>query len=440
MHVVNTYTIVVCFLYLGSSTSMLLPLLPPEVSNVRNDMTAARTLNNLKRSEWSQPDASTVNKNTNDKRMNFHSNVPSVTENTKYNENKQIMQSVAKHRHLGVQTNMGFDKNRWSNNYEDLQPAVGRLNGHTDGQNVYQKDSTPNENSEGLPYADYRQGGGQSQHNAGTLLQSLFKTMLRNNRKSGIRKVINNFIQKLQVIVDSDLMLTNSSHTTLASDNSHKTAFEKGDSILNREGDIQETPNYLNKDTSRKNDFQNVLKPTSKYQPNLNNHESTSTPTMLMKEQLSLDQTNKDKQKENVRKFRRGRRKKSTSYKPTYTPILNKISNNSQNQNFEDHGIKVGLTRNFERLYNRFFPEKSVKENNHIYTKLDTNKHAKNVHNHNKSGHTHAKKTNDGHKTRKMLRDLAEYTYNWNRQSSQESYDQYMHVEVINLPLNHLYD
>lgn len=60
--------------------------------------------------------------------------------------------------------------------------------------------------------------------------------------------------------------------------------------------------------------------------------------------------------------------------------------------------------------------------------------------NNNKSRHTHRKKTSDGQKTRKMLRDLAEYTYNWNRQSSQESYDQYINVEVINLPLNHLYD
>lgn len=412
---------------------MLLPLLPPEVSNVRTDMTTAGPLNNFKRTEWSQPDASTVNKNTNDKKMNFHSNVPSVTENPNYNENKQIMQSVAKHRHLGVQPNMGFDKNRWSNNY-DLQPAVGRLNGDTDRQNVYPMDSTPNDKSEGLTYADYSQGSGQSQDNAGTLLQSLFKTMLRNNRKSGIRKVINNFIQKLQVIVNSDSMLTNSSHTTLASDNSHS------DSILNRKGDIQETFNHLNKDTSRKNDFQNVLKPTSKYHPNLHNHESTSTPTVLMKEQLFLDQTKEDKLKKNVREFRRGRRRNQASDKTTHTPILNKISDNSPNQNLEEHGIKVGLTRNFEKLYNKFFADKSAKENNHTYIKPDTNKHAKQFNKSNKSGHTHKEKTNDGHKTRKMLRDLAEYTNNWNRQSSQESYDQYIRVEVINLPLNHLYD
>lgn len=447
MNLVNTFIIVVCCLYLKLSASMLLPLLPPEVSNVRTDMTTASPFNDFKTTEWSQLDASKVNKNPIDQRLNFYRNAQSVTEITNYNDNRDKMQSAAKHGQFGVHQNTGYDKIRWNSNYGDLQPAVVRLKGGTDMQNVYPMDSTTNDKNEGLTNENYSKGSDESQNTTETLLQSLFKTMLRSNRKSEIRKVVNNFIQKLQVIVDSDSILTNSSHNTLPSDNSHKiersknqrTAFEKNDSILNRKGDIQETSNHFIKGISRKNGFQKVLKPTSNHISSLNNHEFSSSPTLMI-EQPFLAQTKEDKQRENNREFSRDRRRNPTSYKTSHTPILNKHSDNSQNQNLEKHGVKFGLTKNFEKLYNKFFPDKSAKENNPTYTKPDTNKHAKMFDNNNKSGHTHRKKTSNGHKTRKMLRDLAEYTYNWNRQSSQESYDQYINVEVINLPLNHLYD
>lgn len=197
----------------------------------------------------------------------------------------------------------------------DLQPAVVRLHGGTDMQNVYPiVDSTTNDKNEGLTNINYSKGSDESQNTTETLLQSLFKTMLRSNRKSEIRKVVNNFIQKLQIIVDSDSILTNSSHNTLPSDNLHKiersknqrTAFEKNDSILNRKGDIQETSNHFIKGTSRKNGFQKVLKPTSNHLSSLNNHEISSSPTLMI-EQPFLVQTKEDKQRENNREFRRDR-------------------------------------------------------------------------------------------------------------------------------------
>lgn len=183
MNLVNTFIIVVCCLYLKLSASMLLPLLPPEVSNVRTDMTTASPFNDFKTTEWSQLDASKVNKNTIDQRLNFYRSAQSVTEITNYNDNRHKVQSAAKHGQFEVHQNIGFDKIRWNSNYGDLQPAVVRLNGGTDMQNVYPVDSTTNDKNEGLTNENYSKGSDESQNKTETLLQSLFKTMLRSNRK-----------------------------------------------------------------------------------------------------------------------------------------------------------------------------------------------------------------------------------------------------------------
>lgn len=425
------------FLHLKTSNSMLLPLLPPEVANDRTDITTTRPLNIFKTTKWS--DASTVKENTKFKGgMNLNSIIPSVIEKINYNGNQRIIQSVANN------PNFGFDKNRWSNNIGDLQTSESKLNGETGKQNFNSKDSTPNDIRRGLTIANDSQksrsgqsSGFYNQDSAGTLLQSLFKTMLRNNRKSGIRKVINNFIQKLQVIVNSDSILTNSSQTPSAFDISHnmelskkhEISLEKRDNSPNQKGDTQQPLNILKKDTKRKEDYQNLLKPTSNYQPTVN--DSNSKPAVLKKEQRFLNQAKSNKQKQNIRQFRRGRRRNSSSDKISHSSVLNVISENSRNQNFEEHGLKVGLTRNFEKLYKKFFANQSAKENQHTNAKPEPHKHKK-YSNNNKSGQNQREKPNDKHKSRKMLRDLAEYTYNWNRQSSKESYDQYIRVEVIN--------
>lgn len=81
----------------------------------------------------------------------------------------------------------------------------------------------------------------------------------------------------------------------------------------------------------------------------------------------------------------------------------------------EKYGLKFGLIKNFEKLYNKFFLDKFVKENNFIYIKFDINKYVKMFDNNNKFGYIYRKKISDGYKIRKMLCDFVEYMYNWNR-------------------------
>lgn len=79
------------------------------------------------------------------------------------------------------------------------------------------------------------------------------------------------------------------------------------------------------------------------------------------------------------------------------------------------YGLKFGLIKNFEKLYNKFFLDKFVKENNFIYIKFDINKYVILFDNNNKFGYIYRKKISDGYKIRKMLCDFVEYMYNWNR-------------------------
>lgn len=81
----------------------------------------------------------------------------------------------------------------------------------------------------------------------------------------------------------------------------------------------------------------------------------------------------------------------------------------------EKYGLKFGLIKNFEKLYNKFFLDKFVKENNFIYIKFDINKYVILFDNNNKFGYIYRKKISDGYKIRKMLCDFVEYMYNWNR-------------------------
>lgn len=81
----------------------------------------------------------------------------------------------------------------------------------------------------------------------------------------------------------------------------------------------------------------------------------------------------------------------------------------------EKYGLKFGLIKNFEKLYNKFFLDKFVKENNFIYIKFDINKYVIMFDNNNKFGYIYRKKISDGYKIRKMLCDFVEYMYNWNR-------------------------
>lgn len=81
----------------------------------------------------------------------------------------------------------------------------------------------------------------------------------------------------------------------------------------------------------------------------------------------------------------------------------------------EKYGLKFGLIKNFEKLYNKFFLDKFVKESNFIYIKFDINKYVIMFDNNNKFGYIYRKKISDGYKIRKMLCDFVEYMYNWNR-------------------------
>ena len=447
MYLVSIYVTVVFVVHIKGTASMLLPLLPPEISKPTFEGTTVTPSNNdnfiFKMARKPYQAVAVSGKNFQKSGVRFNDNYPPITEKSIFTNKEGKIPNIGNDRKTIEQSRYAYQREQLPHNFHikrklevnEQRNMSAKSDLSTDKMNVM----GISQNSQipiGTPGSE-----NMNQIDEGTLLQTLFTSIIRNNRKKGVKKVLSRFIENLQKIVDSapatqDSMKPVEQHDNRELSNTFQTtysSYEKmGDVIQNQKSFIEKK---INERSTQADNSHHVALTTSKQKP-------VSRKTFKTNASI-LEEENKTIKKANIKEQRVSYQKldKISNLDGNKAPepiVYMKKEVNSPTHKVETNSVNMGLTSNFDKLYKRLFLEdfrhKDSKKNNIPLSGSQTRNSHRKMPKHSKKERVHTKNISDGHKTREMFRNLAEYAHSWNRQSSKESYDQFIHVEVINSP------
>ena len=445
MYLVSIYVTVVFVVHIKGTASMLLPLLPPEISKPTFEGTTVTPSNNdnfiFKMARKPYQAVKVSGKNFHKGGVRFNDNYPPTTEKSIFTNKEGKIPNFGNDRKRMEQSNYAYQREQLPHNFHIKRKLEVNARRNVSAKNDLSTDKMNvmgiSQNSQipiGTPGSE-----NMNQINEGALLQTLFTSIIRNNRKKGVKKVLSRFIENLQKIVDSapatqDIMQPVEQHDNREMSSTFQTTYSSyenmGDVIQNQKSFIEKK---INERSTQTDHSHHVALTTSK--PMSRNNFKTNA-SILAKENKIIKKANKKKQLVSYQKL--DRIPNLDGNKAPQPEVSMKKEENSPTHKLETNPVNMGLTSNFDKLYKRLFLEdfrhKNSKKNNTPVSGSQTRNSYRKMPKHNTKERVHTKNISDGHKTREMFRNLAEYAHNWYRQSSKESYDQFIHVEVINSP------
>lgn len=263
------------------------------------------------------------------------------------------------------------------------------------------------------------------------LLQALLKIMPKRNRKNAIKKIVNSFF--FTSPSNNTNLNTDISSTTVT-----PTTAKTTEPLNNVDQNLDSSNVHKNIDVRMKKKNRR-----DKYIEEVNVTDNPHVPTEvtehnppLMKEESSEYQHTNNLNTKGRRQFRR--RNKNFNGK---NMRFKSSGSNRAKQERENEKSKFGFTGKFERMYRRLFGKRHVNAATTTTSTTTTLPPDYMYYDYNEVTNlpidydqVNSEDPHHGHENRERYRDLAKSKYNWNRQSSKESFNQYQDVEKIDIP------